>query len=143
MCAYSLTASENIDGSISQLLRYVLVGILNNSAGFLVYWLLTHFGGTPKLTMTTLYVFGALIGYMGNRKFTFAYEGSIMGSGFRYLIAHFFGYLIDLVLLIIFVDYYMYPHQLVQGVAIFIVAGFLFMAFKFFVFKNFKLSKES
>jgi putative flippase GtrA len=86
--------------------------------------------------MTVLYFLGAIIGYFGNRDFTFTYEGSFLGSGSRYIIAHLIGYFINLIILIIFVDFYMYPHQWVQAVAIFLVAGFLLIAFKYFVFKQ-------
>lgn len=57
-----------------------------------------------------------------------------MGAGVRYVIAHCIGYLINLSILILMVDKFGYPHQWVQAAAIFIVAGFLFLMFKFFVF---------
>lgn len=123
-------------GSFNQLIRYAFVGIVSNLAVYLVYLLVTYLGATPKLTMTLLYGVGAAFGYIGNRNFTFAHKGSLLDSGVRYFIAHFFGYSINLVILIIFVDQFGYAHQWVQAVAIFIVAGFLFIAFKYFVFTN-------
>lgn len=123
-------------GSFEQLIRFAFVGIVSNLAGYLLYLLLTYFGATPKLTMTLLYVVGATIGYIGNRNLTFAHKGSLFGSGVRYLLAHCVGYGINLVILIIFVDKLGYPHQWVQAVAIFVVAGCLFIAFKFFVFTH-------
>ncbi len=129
--------------SFKELGRYAFVGIVSNLVGYLVYFLVTYIGISPKIAMTILYVVGATSGYIGNRKFTFAYNGSFMGSGFRYLIAQFLGYLINLFILIVFVDCYTYPHQWVQAAAIFIVAGFLFIAFKFFVFPNVNLTTVS
>jgi putative flippase GtrA len=123
-------------GSIDQLSRYAFIGIVSNLAGYFVYLLITHLGATPKITMTLLYGAGAAIGYTGNRTFTFAHHGSVLGSGIRYLIAHFFGYLINFVILFWFVDRLGFPHQWVQAVAIFFVAGFIFIASKFFVFRN-------
>lgn len=120
--------------SVRQVMRYAVVGIVNNSAGYLIYLLLTYWGTAPKLTMTLLYAAGATLGYAGNRLFTFAHRGNIMTSGKRYLVAHFLGYLMNLTILIVFVDQLGYAHQWVQAAAIFIVAGFLFLAFKFFVF---------
>jgi putative flippase GtrA len=120
--------------SVSQLLRYALVGIANNSVGYLVYLCLTYLGAAPKLTMTLLYVVGAGIGYAGNKRFTFMHRGNVMASGTRYAMAHFFGYLVNLILLVIFVDHLGYAHQWVQAMAIFVVAGYLFLAFKYFVF---------
>lgn len=119
-----------------QLYHYALVGIASNSSGYIVYLLATYLGGTPKITMTFLYGVGAVIGYFGNRKLTFAHKGSMLGSGIRYVIVHFFGYFFNLTILIVFVDELGYVHQLVQAIAIVVVAAFLFMAFKFFVFTN-------
>jgi hypothetical protein len=64
-----------------QLLRYGLLGLATNIAGFLVYLLVTHLGAPPAATMSFFYVIGAIA-------------------------------------------------------AILIVAGYLFLAFKFFVFAN-------
>lgn len=132
----NLPVAEKSKGSFKQLTRYALVGIVSNLAGYLVYLLITYLGATPKITMTLLYGVGATIGYIGNRNFTFTHKGSLLGSSVRYFSAHFFGYFINLVILIIFIDHFMYPHQWVQAVAIFVVSGFLFIAFKFFVFTN-------
>jgi putative flippase GtrA len=132
----NLPMAQKTQGSFKQLARYAFVGIVSNLAGYLVYLLVTYLGATPKITMTLLYGVGATIGYVGNRNFTFSHKGSLLDSSARYFIAHFFGYFINLVILIIFVDHFMYPHQWVQAVAIFVVAGFLFIAFKFFVFTN-------
>lgn len=119
---------------ILQLFRFALVGFLSNIAGYLVYLALTYFGGTPKVTMTLLYSVGAAVGFFGNRNLTFEYEGSVMRAGVRYVIAHGVGYAINLSILILFVDKLGYAHQWVQAGAIFIVATFLFLAFKVFVF---------
>ena len=132
----SMPMIEKYLDSIKELVRYAIVGILSNLAGYVVYILATHFGALPKITMTILYFVGATIGYIGHRNFTFTYEGSFLGSGLRYVIAHLLGYLINLIILIIFVDYYKYPHQWVQAGAIFVVAGYLLIAFKFFVFRK-------
>lgn len=132
----NLPLSEKTRTSFAQLIRFAIVGIMSNSAGYLVYLLVTFLGATPKITMTLLYGAGAAIGYIGNRNFTFTHKGSFISSGVRYFIAHFFGYLINLTILITFVDQFGFAHQWVQAVAIFVVAGFLFIAFKFFVFTN-------
>jgi putative flippase GtrA len=118
---------------VVQLARYGLVGLASNLSGYLVYVLITYWGSEPKRTMTLLYIVGASIGYFGNRQWTFAHKGGL-GAGGRYLIAHLLGYLINLLLLLTFVDRLGYSHQWVQAVAIFVVAGFLFLAFKYFVF---------
>lgn len=132
--------AEKTRGSFAQLTRYAFVGIVSNLAGYLIYLLVTYLGATPKLTMTLLYGIGATIGYIGNRNLTFAHKGSLLASGVRYFMAHCFGYCINLAILIIFVDKLGYVHQWVQAIAIFVVAGFLFIAFKFFVFTDLNAS---
>ena len=132
--------THKMQDSFKQLARYAFLGIVINSAGYLVYLLLTHLGATPKITITLLYSMGVIIGYVGNRNFTFSHKGNLLGSGVRYFIAHFFGYFINLFILIIFVDHFMCPHQWVQAVAVFVVAGILFIVFKFFVFTNMSAS---
>jgi putative flippase GtrA len=122
--------------SVTQLFRYAFVGITSNLAGYMVYLLVTYLGATPKITMTFLYGISAAVGFFGNRKFTFIHKGSLIGAGIRYIITHCFGYFINLSILIIMVDKYGYAHQWVQATAIFVVAAFLFLAFKYFVFKE-------
>lgn len=131
-----LPVVQRFQSSFAQLTRYAFVGILSNLIGYLVYLLLTYIGATPKLTMSILYGVGAAIGYFGHKNMTFAHKGSILGSGVRFIIVHCFGYCINFAILSIFVDKIGYLHQWVQAVAIFIVAGFLFIAFKFFVFTD-------
>jgi putative flippase GtrA len=87
-----------------------------------------------------LYGTGSVAGFFGNRRLTFAHEGSLLGAGARYVIAHCLGYFINLGLLVIMVDQLGYPHQGVQALAILVVAAYLFLALKFFVFANLDLS---
>jgi len=58
-------------------MRYRLVGILSNLTGYLVYLLLTAFVLPPLVTMTLLYLTAALIGFFGNRRFTFHHTGKL------------------------------------------------------------------
>lgn len=44
------------------------------------------------------------------------------------------GYLLNLILLLLFVDWLDFPHQIVQGIAIVVVAIFLFVVLRIFVF---------
>ncbi|SFQ49348.1 GtrA-like protein [Variovorax sp. OK605] len=118
----------------AQLLSYAFVGLLSNLAGYLVYLLITWLGAGPKVTMTLLYATGACIGFWGNRRITFRHDEKGMAVGVRYLLAHCVGYTINFVLLYVLVDRMGYAHQIAQAFAIFVVAGFLFVAFKYFVF---------
>ena len=120
--------------SATQFFRYGLVGIASNLSGYLLFVLITYWGVEPKLAMTLLYVVGATIGFIGNRQWAFAHSGTLLEAAARYFIAHMFGYLINFLILLLFVDGLDYSHRWVQAGAIFVVAGFLFVAFKYFVF---------
>lgn len=122
--------------SFMQLFRYAVIGVATNIAGYLLYLLLTSMGSTPKITMTVLYSVGAVVGFVGNKEFTFSYKGSLLGSSIRYALTHLFGYLLNFFILFVFVDHVGHPHQVVQGIAILAVAAFLFVCFKLFVFRE-------
>ncbi|PLQ01535.1 GtrA family protein [Cupriavidus pauculus] len=126
---------------LGQILRYGIVGVISNLTGYLVYLAVTYLGVEPKLAMTVLYAAGATVGFFGNRKWAFRHEGSFWRAASRYAIAHLCGYSLNFCLLYVFVDRLGYPHQLIQAIAIFVVAGFLFLVFKFFVFRTTKTNK--
>jgi putative flippase GtrA len=119
---------------VAQLLSYAVVGVLSNVAGYLVYLLITHLGAGPKITMSALYITGASIGFWGNRRITFKHDEKGMAVGLRYILAHCAGYLINFSILYVLVDRLGYAHQLAQAFGICVVAGFLFLSFKYFVF---------
>lgn len=129
-----------IRSSMRQLFRYGLVGVLSNAIAFAAYLVMTSLGVSPEVSMTIVYVIAATVGFLGNRTLTFAHQGSVMGAGIRYVIAHCFGYALNLSILIVMVDKLGYAHQLAQAFAILVVAAFLFLAFKFFVFTNDELT---
>ena len=113
--------------TLRQLFRYGMIGLLTNFLGYALYFFLTYLWSSPKLTMTVLYSAGALIGFFAN-------DGRIGVAGMRYMFAQLLGYLLNLSLLVLFVDRLGFAHQLVQAVAIVVVAIFLFVLLRFFVF---------
>jgi len=119
-----------------QLIRYGVVGVVSNAAIYFVYLLITYLGVEPKTAMTLVYIIGAAIGFIGNRKWTFAHRGDASSAAIRYILAHLSGYLLNFLILFTFVDRLGYAHQWVQAMAIMIIAGFLFIVFKYFVFRE-------
>ena len=117
-----------------QLIRYGLLGGATNLAVYFVYLLITHLGVEPKTAMTLIYGIGAVIGFIGNRKWTFVHSGNSSRAALRYVLAHLMGYFLNFLILFTFVDRLGYSHQWVQAAAIIIVAGFLFLLLKYFVF---------
>ncbi|MFC4296732.1 GtrA family protein [Castellaniella hirudinis] len=119
---------------LSQFIKYTLVGIFTNIAGYAAYLLITGFGLSPKLTVTLVYGVSALINFLTNRQFTFQHDGHLGRAGIRYILAQLAGYLINLLILVLFVDWLGYPHQYIQAIAILVVAVFLFVLSRYFVF---------
>lgn len=119
-----------------QLIRYGLVGIGSNLTIYCIYLLITQHGIEPKIAMTLTYMLGVTIGFICNRKWTFSHDGNLFRTLARYLFAHLLGYLLNFFLLFTFVDRLGYPHQWIQAMAVIIVAVFLFIVFKYFVFRK-------
>lgn len=119
---------------VGQIIRFGLVGLLANGLGFLLYLALTHLGLSPKTTVVILYPLGALLGYFGNKQLTFRHRGEWWSSGWRYILVHSLGMLINLVFLGFFVEVAGFPHHWVQLAAIPVVALYVFVAMRWFVF---------
>lgn len=92
--------------------------------------------------MSLVYIVGAFVGFIGNRNWTFAHRDDPSRTVLRFALAHFFGYLLNFLILYAFVDCLGYTHQWVQAIAIVIVAGFLFVVFKYFVFREIYCAPE-
>ncbi len=91
-------------------------------------------GVDPKIAVAVLYPIGAIISFFGNKEWTFSYQGHYLPSFRRFINTHVFGYLLNLSLIYYFVDIMGFRHEIIQAIAIFVVAGFLFIAFKLYVF---------
>ncbi|MDR9777567.1 GtrA family protein [Rhizobium hidalgonense] len=122
--------------SLIQLVRYGALGVLTNTAGYVLYLGITYLGLGAKVAMTILYCVGVCISFIGNRNLVFSSHGRMLGAGMRYLVVYAVGYAVNYLILTAFVDRLGYPHAYVQAASIVIVALFLFAAFKLFVFPH-------
>lgn len=118
------------------MVRYGVVGILNNLLGYLIYLLITWLWLDPKVAVSLMYPVGAVTAYFWHAKYSFTYSGRTSHGIVRYAIAHLIGYGANIGMLYLFSDRLGYPHQLVQAVAIVAVAGILYLLFRYFVFSN-------
>ena len=121
---------------LSQVVRYVVVGVLNNLLGYLIYLLVTWLWLDPKVAVMLMYPIGAVAAYLGHARYSFAYSGRTSHGAIRYAMAHLVGYGANIGILFVFSDRLLYPHQVVQAVAIVVVAGILYLLFRYFVFLN-------
>ena len=121
----------------SELARFALVGITNNSLLYGAYVALTNlYFLDPKISMTLTYILGLLMGYFMHRHVTFPGIGKASYPFLRYVFSHCIGYGSNFIILLFFVDYLGLSHIVVQGVAIFLIAILLFFLMKYFVFRK-------
>lgn len=122
--------------TLGQLLRYGVIGVLNNLLGYLIYLVVTWLWLDPKVAVTLMYPIGTATAYFGHSRYSFVYSGCTSHGIARYFIAHLIGYGANIGMLYLFSDRLGYPHQLVQAVAIVAVASILYLLFRYFVFPN-------
>lgn len=119
-----------------QFATYLTVGLITNVTGYLSYLLITYCGMKPELAITVVYTVCATAAFVGNRKYTFQHDGKLTSTGYRYVIAQLAGYLMNLAIIELFSNRLGIAHQVVQAAAIPVIAAFLFLASKLFVFTD-------
>lgn len=122
--------------TLRQVLRYGVVGVVNNLMGYLVYLLITWLWLDPKVAVALMYPAGAVTAYLGQARYTFACSGHTVRGIARYIFAHVAGCGANVMMLYVFSDLLGYPHPFVQAAAIVMVAGILYLLFRYFVFPN-------
>lgn len=144
ICGACLTLDAMPDVSFSstlrQVIRYGVVGVLNNLLGYLIYLLVTWLWLDPKVAITLMYPVGALTAYFGHARYSFGYQGRASSGLIRYTIAHLIGYSVNVGMLYFLSDLAGFPHQLVQAAAVFVVGGILYLLMRYFVFPRKTLS---
>lgn len=114
--------------------RYILVGLVSNILLYALYIGVTELGVGHITAMTALFIVGVVQTFYFNRRWTFA-NNSIFGVAFRkYLLIYCAAWLVNLFVLILFVDVLGFAHELVQGAAVMGIAVSLFVLQKFWVF---------
>jgi putative flippase GtrA len=117
-----------------QAMRFAVVGLASNVVLYLVYLGLTAAGLGPKLAMSLVYAIGVAQTFLFNKRWTFNHSGRFDAALLRYIAVYAGGYLANLLVLTWFVDGVGYPHQIVQGVMIVLLAGCFFLLQRFWVF---------
>jgi putative flippase GtrA len=119
-----------------QLIRYYLVGALVNAGGYVAFLILLHEKIEPKLAASILYVIGALISFWLNRKLVFDSAVQIRTSLIRLFIMLLAGYIINILMLYVFVDLYNTPAWLIQITSVILVSVFFYLINKYYVHES-------
>jgi len=117
-----------------QFARFVVVGVVSNGALYAIYLLLTRASLTPKSAMSVGYVLGILMGFAGNRFWSFRQVSPGHGALGRYVLAYGAGYVLNWVGLDLGTRTLQLPHEAVQAVMVVLVALLMFALQKYFVF---------
>ncbi len=113
-----------------------MVGVISNAVLFLLYLVLTQAGIGHKVAMSVLYLMGVVQTFVYNRNWSFRHGGRVSRSFIRYLLLYGLGYLLNLAVLMVFVDSLRFAHQWVQGSMILVLAVLLFLGQKYWVFST-------
>ena len=119
-----------------QFFRYAIVGLTSNVVLYIGYLLLTWAEMGHKTAMTLLYTVGVLMSFVFNKRWSFRYENPGKPALLRYATVYTFGYMVNLLALFILVDYAGFPHQIVQGIMVIIIACAIFLLQKYWVFQQ-------
>lgn len=119
-----------------QFIRYLLVGVASNAAGYCIYLLVTSIGLGPIQGMSLVYACACLISFFGNKKWSFGDTTRAREIFPRYVIIQMAGYLTNLFLLLVLHKQFGLPHQWVQLIALVVVAPQLFLLSKYYVFRG-------
>jgi putative flippase GtrA len=125
---------------VGELFRFGIVGLLSNGLLYIAYLALTSIGVGPKTSMTIAFAAGVLQTYVANRSYTFRAKKGERGAFVRYFATYGLAYILNFLVLMLFVDELGFPHAVIQGVAILGLALVIFLLQKYWVFAAFKES---
>lgn len=120
---------------VRQFSRYAIVGLVSNGLLYVGYLLLTAAGVGPKFSMSLMYGMGVLQTFIFNRSWTFGADGDVGGHFAKYVTVYISGYFINLSLLALFIDIFGFQHYYVQAALIFLVAVYIFLMQRYWVFR--------
>lgn len=117
-----------------ELLRFGIVGVCVNLVLYVAYLLLIQWGVDYRLAMSIVYIAGTVLGFVLHRNWTFRSRSAWGGAFGRYVATYASGYVLNLVGLWALVAALGMSRALAQGVMILVVAAFLFVVQKLWIF---------
>jgi putative flippase GtrA len=118
----------------AQFIRFVLVGLGLNAAGYATYLLLTWRIMGSEAAMTITFSVATLLSFLANRSFTFRHTGGQLAALRRFLTYYAILYLINFIALWVVAGQMGVPHQIVQGCMILVLALLNFIMQRYWVF---------
>ena len=119
---------------LAEISRYGVNGVVLNVSLFAAYAGFVKLGLQPILVAAVLYPIGVMVSFLVHRRFTFRARTRLLPSGVRFIIAYAAGYGLNLTLLWAQIERLGIDPIVAQAVSIVVVAAFLYVAQKYWVF---------
>jgi putative flippase GtrA len=131
-----MSAAERLEaGSVGRILRFGVVGVVNNAVGYGLFVALSLVGTGHVEAMTASYLVGVGISFWGNRSWTFGHRGATGPAISRFLVANAVGYGVNFVVLNALVAGVGVPQIPAQLAATALVAACTFTLMRAWVFR--------
>lgn len=130
----ALSTEQGLLGLPGSLVRFGLVGLVNNAALLGVYAAAAALGTPRPLAVSLVFLVGMAQGFLLNKSFAFRFKGGGGRELARYLLVYGLALLADVVLLEVLVVFAGVPHILAQALLIVVIALALYVAMDRFVF---------
>jgi putative flippase GtrA len=116
--------------------RYATVGVVSNLVLYGLYLVATGLGIASKVAMTALYAAGVLQTFLLNKRWSFRDRGPKGIALLRYCAAYASGYVLNYAMLAVLVDVLQLRHEYVQGATVLLIAVYLFVLQRIWVFRR-------
>lgn len=118
----------------SEIFRFSLVGIISNLISYVFFIFCVYILDINYVfTLTILFLLFFLINFFINRTWTFKSISNIKESAIKFIFTYIIGYLLNVSLLIYFVEYLFLPVGYVQICLIIFLAIYYYLMNKFFI----------
>jgi len=118
-----------------QISRFIFVGILNTIVGYGAYFILLYLNIYYMLALIIMYVIGVAHSFIWNKKWTFRSMGSTRNEGIKFVSVYCIAFLINLIILALFVEGLKLNPQIGQVFALGIVTLISFFGHKYWSFR--------
>lgn len=122
-----------------QFAKFILTGCVSNGLGYIAFLVaIQYFSIEHKIAATLVFILSMLFNFLVNKNWTFKFNQNNRHTKWKFVATYLFGYLLNIGILGLFVDYLHYSAGLVQLVAIGFLVIYYFVLNKYFVFKQSK-----
>jgi putative flippase GtrA len=119
-----------------QISRFLFVGILNTIVGVGAYYILLYLNVYYMIAAVGGHVIGVTHSFLWNKQWTFKSKGNIRKEGLRFFSVYGVTFLINLFLLVLFVEKFMIDPKIAAIFALGIVAIISFFGHKYWSFRD-------